>query len=162
MVYSSRDRVYQCLSLGLVSRYDIQELPPIQADRERYSFVHIFDNFVSLLLLEYMSIKYTTSGFTIIELLIGMTIFSVGLAGIYALLHTTMSNMSYSRDEIIVSGLLREELALVVNTRDTNLRNYIPWDSVHIESSTQTGFASGVYLIENDYSTDRVAVDGTN
>ena len=85
-----------------------------------------------------MLIRPTTSGFTLIELIVGMTIFSIGLAGIYALLQTTMSTVRYSQDEIIVSGLLREQIDLVNNIRDTNLRNYISWDSVFIESSTQT------------------------
>jgi prepilin-type N-terminal cleavage/methylation domain-containing protein len=79
-----------------------------------------------------MIIRPTTSGFTLIELIVGMTIFSIGLAGIYALLQTTMSSVRYSQDEIIVSGLLREQIDLVNNIRDTNLRNYIPWDSVLI------------------------------
>ncbi len=73
-----------------------------------------------------MKIRFSTSGFTLIELLVGMTVFAIGLTGIFALLHSTMSTVSYSRDEIIVSGLLREQVDLVVNMRDTNLLNFIP------------------------------------
>jgi prepilin-type N-terminal cleavage/methylation domain-containing protein len=109
-----------------------------------------------------MKLRYSTSGFTLIELIIGMTIFSIGLTGIYALLHSTMSSVSYSRDEIIVSGLLREQIDLVMNIRDTNLRNYIPWDSVHIDGSSQSIFASGIYLIENDFSTTKTVIDPRN
>ena len=113
-----------------------------------------------------MQLKKSTSGFTLIELIVGMTIFSIGLAGIYALLQTTMSTVRYSQDEIIVSGLLREQIDLVMNIRDTNLRNYIPWDSAHIEGSSQTGFTAGVYTIENDFTTsgiifDTMTADGT-
>ncbi len=85
-----------------------------------------------------MQFKSRTSGFTLIELLVGMTVFAIGLTGVYALLQTTMSNVSYSRNEIVVSGLLREQIDLVMNMRDTNQRNYIPWDSVYIDASTQT------------------------
>jgi prepilin-type N-terminal cleavage/methylation domain-containing protein len=81
-----------------------------------------------------MKLKNSTSGFTLVELIIGMTIFSIGLTGIYALLNTTIANVNYSRDEIVVAGLLREQIDLAVNMRDSNLRNYIPWDSVAIES----------------------------
>jgi prepilin-type N-terminal cleavage/methylation domain-containing protein len=110
-----------------------------------------------------MKLKYSTSGFTLIELIIGMTIFSIGLTGIYALLQTTISTVRYSRDEIIVSGLLREQIDLVMNMRDTNLRNYIPWDSVHVEPpGTQTLFASGIYMIENDFTTPTIVIDSTN
>lgn len=109
-----------------------------------------------------MQFIHRTSGFTLIELLVGMTVFAIGLTGVYALLQTTMSNVSYSRDEIIVSGLLREQVELVMNIRDTNLRNYIPWDSVYIEGSTQTNFASGIYLIENDFTTSNISIDSSN
>lgn len=109
-----------------------------------------------------MKLRYSTSGFTLIELIIGMTIFSIGLTGIYALLHSTMSSVSYSRDEIVVSGLLREQVDLVMNIRDTNLRNYIPWDSVHVDNSSQSLFASGIYLIENDVNTPKTIINPTN
>lgn len=110
-----------------------------------------------------MQLKYPTSWFTLIELIVGMTIFSIGLTGIYALLHTTMANVNYSRDEIIVSGLLREQIDLMVNMRDTNLRNYIPWDSVHIASPwLQTRVASGFYMIENDFSVSTSNIDRTS
>jgi len=109
-----------------------------------------------------MKLKYSTSGFTLIELIVGMTIFSIGLTGIYALLQSTMSNVSYSRDEIVVSGLLREQIDLVNNIRDSNIKNFIPWDSVRVESSSQTTFASGFYMIENNFDTDKIIVDTTN
>ena len=98
-----------------------------------------------------MIIKPTTSGFTLIELIIGMTIFSIGLAGIFALLQTTMSTVRYSRDEIVVSGLLREQIDLVMNMRDTNLRNYILWDSTRVENNSQSILAPGTYTIENNF-----------
>ena len=104
-----------------------------------------------------MKLRYSTSGFTLIELIIGMTIFSIGLTGIYALLHSTMSSVSYSRDEIVVSGLLREQVDLVMNIRDTN-----PWDSVHVDNSSQSLFASGIYLIENDVNTPKTIINPTN
>jgi hypothetical protein len=89
-----------------------------------------------------------------------MTVFAIGLTGIFALLHSTMSTVSYSRDEIVVSGLLREQVDLVVNMRDTNIANYIPWDSARVESpSTLTGFASGVYMIENNFSSTGIVFD---
>jgi prepilin-type N-terminal cleavage/methylation domain-containing protein len=96
-----------------------------------------------------MIIRYTTSGFTLIELIVGMTIFSIGLAGVYALLQTTMSSVRYSQDEIIVSGLLREQIDLMNNIRDTNLRNYISWDSLLVDGSTQSGIVPGMYMVEN-------------
>jgi hypothetical protein len=90
-----------------------------------------------------------------------MTIFSIGLAGIYTLLQTTMTTASSSRDEIIVAGLLREQIDLVNNIRDTNLHNYIPWDSV-VSGSTLATFSSGVFMIESDYTATGITLDPTN
>jgi hypothetical protein len=59
-----------------------------------------------------------------------MTIFAIGLTGILALLGTTMTNSSYSRHEIVVAGLLTEQMELVKNIRDTNLKNYTKWDKI--------------------------------
>ncbi len=110
-----------------------------------------------------MFIRHSTSGFTLIELIVGMTIFSIGLAGIYALLQTTMSNVRYSQDEIIVSGLLREQIDLVNNIRDTNLRNYITWDSVLVSTpsggSDSTIFTGATYTIENDFTATGITFD---
>lgn len=107
-----------------------------------------------------MTINPTTSGFTLIELIIGMTIFSIGLAGVYALLQTTMSTVRYSRDEIVISGLLREQIDLVMSIRDTNLRNYIPWDSVLIDPpARETILTGGTYMIENNYTTVSIVID---
>jgi hypothetical protein len=75
-----------------------------------------------------------------------------------------MTTASSSRDEIIVAGLLREQIDLVNNIRDTNLHNYIPWDSV-ASGSTRATFSSGVFIIESDYTatgiTFTLANDGT-
>ena len=63
-----------------------------------------------------------------------MTIFAIGLSAIYALLQTTMGNASYSRHEIVVANLLREQIELVKHARDTNIRNFLPWDRARIDS----------------------------
>lgn len=107
-----------------------------------------------------MKFLKNTSGFTLIELIIGMTIFSIGLAWIYALLQTTISNASYSRDEIIAASLITEQTNLVSNMRDTNVRNFIPWDSILLESpGTDTQFSSWYYLIENNFSTSGITIN---
>lgn len=65
--------------------------------------------------------RQSRRGFTLIELLIGMTIFSIAMTSIYLLLTSTMKSASYSRNEIIVANLLREQMELVRNVRDSNL-----------------------------------------
>lgn len=109
-----------------------------------------------------MKFRHSTSGFTLVELIIGMTIFSIGLTGVYALLQTTMSTVRYSRDEIIISWLLREQIDLVMNMRDSSIKNYIPYDSVHVDSSSQTTFSSGYYMIENDFTNTGITINPAN
>jgi hypothetical protein len=90
-----------------------------------------------------------------------MTVFAIGLTGVLALLSNTMMNSSYSRHEIVVAGLLREQMELVKNIRDTNLKNYTEWDKVLIEDIATTNWSSGVYIIENNFSDSEFSFDNS-
>lgn len=103
-----------------------------------------------------------TSGFTLVELIVGMLIFSIGMTGILALLHSTINNSLYSRYEIVAGNLLREEIELVKNIRNSNVRNFIPYDSVIIDGSTATGLASGTYIVENNFAYSGVSIQSTD
>ncbi len=83
---------------------------------------------------------HSRSGFTLIEVIVGMTVFSIGLTAIFALLSTTMTSASYARHETVVAGLLREQMELVKNIRDTNLKNYVEWDKVLAEGSATSSW----------------------
>lgn len=103
-----------------------------------------------------------TSGFTLVELIVGMLIFSIGMTGILALLHSTINNSLYSRHEIVAGNLLREEVELVKNIRNSNVRNFIPYDSAVIDGSTATGFASGTYIVEDNFAYSGVTIQSTD
>ncbi len=105
---------------------------------------------------------HRTSGFTLIELIVGMLIFSIGMTAILALLHSTIDSSLYSRHEIIAGNLLREEIELVKNIRNQNVRNFIPFDSVKLQWSNQTTFSSWTYIVENNYSTTGVTLNVAN
>jgi prepilin-type N-terminal cleavage/methylation domain-containing protein len=92
------------------------------------------------------------SGFTLVELIVGMTIFSVGMTAILALLHSTIDTSIASRQEIIASNLLREQIELIKNVRNSNVRSFVPWDTSFTGWSTPGYLASGSYIIENDYT----------
>jgi hypothetical protein len=62
-----------------------------------------------------------------------------------------MTSASYARHETVVAGLLREQMELVKNIRDTNLKNYIAWDTVFIENIATSSWTGWVYVIENDF-----------
>jgi prepilin-type N-terminal cleavage/methylation domain-containing protein len=80
-----------------------------------------------------LRILRNTSGFTLIELIVGMLIFSIGMTAILALLQSTINNSLYSRHEVVASNLLREQVELVKNVRNTNVRNFVPFDSAKFE-----------------------------
>lgn len=75
-----------------------------------------------------------------------MMIFSVGITSIFLLLHSTFKSVTVSRNEIIVANLLREQIELVRNIRDTNIRQNAVWDS---------GIEIGSGTIENDFTTNQ-------
>lgn len=97
------------------------------------------------------SFRHSRSGFTLIELLIGMTIFSIAMTSIYLLLTSTMKSVSYSRNEIIVSNLLREQMELFRNVRDSNIASASAWNAWRIDDKGGT-FTGKIVTIENNFS----------
>ena len=85
--------------------------------------------------------------------MVGMLIFAIGLTGIYALLQSTFRNAAYSRHEMVAANILREQIELVKNIRDTNIQSFTSWDRARMEQVASSSFQSGVYIIENDYTT---------
>ena len=71
-----------------------------------------------------------------------MTIFAVAMTGILALLHSTISSSLVSRHEIIAANLAREQIELIRNARNTNIRNYTDWDRLRI-GDDGSGFLTG-------------------
>lgn len=105
--------------------------------------------------------RHSRSGFTLIELLIGMTIFSMALTSIYLLLTSTMKSVTYSRNEIVVSNLLREEMELIRNIRDSNVAKAAAWDAWKVENDTSIKtFQEGFYTVENNFEQRVMEFDG--
>ncbi len=68
-----------------------------------------------------------SAGFTLVEILIAILIFGLGLISAFVLSNTASSLSMRSKQEIIATNLLREQLELFKNIRDTNflaLRNF--------------------------------------
>ena len=93
--------------------------------------------------------------FTLVELIVGMTIFAVGMTAILWLLNSSIDTAILSRHEIVASNLLREQIELIKNTRNTNLRSYTPWNSILLDGSTPDRLKNGFFTLENDYTTAR-------
>jgi prepilin-type N-terminal cleavage/methylation domain-containing protein len=92
--------------------------------------------------MRFTSFSHSHTGFTLVEVVVGMTVFSIGLTAIFALLSTTMTSASYARHETVIAGLLREQMELVKNLRDTNLKNYIAWDKILAEGSANSSWTA--------------------
>lgn len=99
-----------------------------------------------------------------VELLVAIVVFALGLVAAYSLLRTATFLSDRSRDEIIGGNVLRERLELVKNLRDSNWMALRSWDSLRAGVAVSTEDSSfcptpancrltpGTYVIENDFS----------
>lgn len=111
-------------------------------------------------------LRHSRSGFTLVELIVGMTIFSLAITAIFLLLDSTMKSVKISRSEIIVANLLREQIELVRNVRDSNIAKGGAWDIVRVDNDTKTlalidatnnkAIGEGSYTIENNFQATNV------
>ena len=101
----------------------------------------------------------TTKGFTIVELMVAVLIFSMGLLSAFLLIDTAMSAATNGRNEIIAANLSREQIELLKNLRDTNWLQHMYWNSIDSNNNTVnldmnpltlTGIINGFYVIENN------------
>jgi len=69
-------------------------------------------------------------GFTVLELMVGIVIFTLGFLGAYLLIESANSVSIKSRDEIIGANIMRGQIELMKNMRDTNWIQFRSWDSV--------------------------------
>jgi prepilin-type N-terminal cleavage/methylation domain-containing protein len=122
----------------------------------RFIFVHTMTNYAFL----HQGTFRKTGGFTLVEILIGITIFSVGMAGILVLLQSTINTAILARHEVVASNLLREKIELIHNNRNSNIRSLTRWDTIRTENIASSFFGSGFYIVENNFNTTNVTYDG--
>lgn len=94
--------------------------------------------------------------FSIIEIIIGIFIFSLWITSIYMLISSTLNMDIYNRDQIIAWNLAREGIELVRNIRDSNYNTYHKWDQLNPRADyndPNNFFKTGSYYkIENNFS----------
>jgi len=73
--------------------------------------------------------KYRRDGFTLIEILIAISVLIVGIVGVYAIVPRIVGVTAENRDEFIASQLAQEGLEIVRNMRDSNWLRGVAWDS---------------------------------
>jgi prepilin-type N-terminal cleavage/methylation domain-containing protein len=100
-----------------------------------------------------------TSGFTLIEVMVGMTIFAIGMTGIFVLLQVGIGTAGSARYEVVATNLLREQIELVRNNRDTNYAVYRPWNEACIDADCAKILIPGTYIVENNFANDIFTYD---
>lgn len=102
----------------------------------------------------------TSSGFSIIEVLVGIFIFSLGLVSIYAILAASLSINERNKNTIIASNLAREQIELLRNIRDSNYADIRFWNQFNLSNQPSSGDLTdpnkvfipwNYYHIENDF-----------
>lgn len=102
----------------------------------------------------------TYTAFSIIEVMVGIFIFSLGLISIYALLVSSLRVSDYNKNAIIAGNLAREQIELVRNMRDTNYKKLQIWKQLNpvetYSASTQIlwdtmSLSGSYYIVENDF-----------
>ncbi len=84
--------------------------------------------------------------FTLIELIIAMAVFSIGLVGAYMMLERANFLSASSQDEIIAYNLMRSDIEEVKNMRDTN------WVALRAWSGSNGNMTPSEYLLSwKDY-----------
>ena len=83
--------------------------------------------------------------FTLIELIIAMAVFSIGLVGAYMMLERSNFLSASSQDEIIAYNLMRADIEEIKNLRDTN------WVALRAWSGSNTDVLHPEYLNPWDY-----------
>ena len=104
-----------------------------------------------------MKKQHNIAWFSIIEVLIGIFIFTLGLISIYTIMSSSLRINDYNKNEIIASNLAREQIELLRNVRDSNYKTLNAWDWIPntLVDDTQR-FAQkfstwSYYTIENDW-----------
>lgn len=101
--------------------------------------------------------KKTNTWFSIIEVLVGMLIFSLGLVAVLVLIFSSMNLNDYNKNYIIASNLAREQIELVKNIRDSNYNTIHNWNQIdylwNYEDVTNYFSTWTYYTLENDFAT---------
>ncbi|MDD5197845.1 MAG: prepilin-type N-terminal cleavage/methylation domain-containing protein [Candidatus Gracilibacteria bacterium] len=95
-------------------------------------------------------------GFTILELMVGIVVFTLGFLGSYLLVDSASNASIRSRDEIIGANIMRGQIELLKNLRDTNWIQFRSWNSIELaRSSVETENVlqpNTYYTIANNFS----------
>lgn len=102
------------------------------------------------------NLSRSRSWFTVLELMVGIVIFTIGFLGAYLLVNSANDVSLRSRDELIGANIMREQIELIKNLRDTNWIGFRTWDSLGLAMDpivpVPTLEDNTYYIIENDFA----------
>lgn len=91
--------------------------------------------------------------------MVGIVIFTIGFLGAYLLVNSANDVSLRSRDELIGANLMREQIELLKNLRDTNWLGFRTWNSLGLAmdpvTPTPTLEDNTYYTIENNFAPDK-------
>lgn len=91
--------------------------------------------------------------------MVGIVIFTVGFLGAYLLVNSANDASLRSRDKLIGANLMREQIELIKNLRDTNWLQFRVWDSLQLAIDPvipiPTFEDNTYYTIENNFAPDK-------
>lgn len=94
--------------------------------------------------------KKTYSCFSLIEIIVSIFVFVMGILAIYGIILSWLRLNQYSKNAIIASYLAKESMELVKNLRDSNYHSLYLWNTL---PDRRNIFQTGVYYtIENNFS----------
>lgn len=71
----------------------------------------------------------TLTGFTLVEIMIAITVMTIGIVGSYAVVPMMVRNQAVNLDEFTASQLAHEGMEIVRNFRDTNWLADLNWET---------------------------------
>ena len=87
--------------------------------------------------------KHSTynKGFSIIEVLVAISVITIGITGAMNLINFTISSVAMSKSQTIAVSLTQEGMEIVRSIRDSNWLEKVAWDS---------GLGAGDYRVQYD------------
>lgn len=76
------------------------------------------------------------SWFTLIEIMIAITVFAIGVLAVLRLLTSNLVTMDRTENRTIATFLAKEWLEMVYNIRDANVQKWLPWNCLLADKIT--------------------------
>lgn len=99
-----------------------------------------------------MKNKYSKFWFTIVELMVGILIFTIWWLSAYLLVYSSLNSSRHSKNEIIAVNLARESIELIRNNRDNNWLQVLSWDKLDNAGDAGNYLTWWYYIVDNDFS----------